>query len=60
MGRGGSSEPSARTASSTQWEAPSVRTPRGRWSWFAAGLFVGIALFVVLVWLLFLGFGFNV
>ena len=31
-----------------------------RWSWFAAGLFVGIVLFVVLVWLLFLGFGFNV
>jgi hypothetical protein len=32
----------------------------GHWSWFAAGLFVGFVLFVVLVWLFFLGFGFNV
>ena len=37
-----------------------VSTPRGRWPWFAAVVVVGIALFVVLVWLLFLGFGFNV
>lgn len=35
-------------------------TRHGRWSWFAAGLFAGIVLLVVVVWLLFLGFGFNV
>jgi hypothetical protein len=35
-------------------------TRRGRWSWFAAGVFAGIVLFVVVIWLLFLGFGFNV
>jgi hypothetical protein len=37
-----------------------VSIRRGRWAWFAAGLFVGFVLFVVLVWLLLLGFGFNV
>jgi hypothetical protein len=37
-----------------------VSSSRERWSWFAFGLFVGVVLFVVLVWLLFLGFGFNV
>jgi hypothetical protein len=37
-----------------------VRTSRERWSWFAIGFFAGVVLFFVVVWLLFLGFGFNV
>jgi hypothetical protein len=41
-------------------ETSSVSDRRGRWSWFVAGVFVGFVLFVVLIWLLLLGFGFNV
>ena len=48
-----------RYASADSWDTHSVSTGRVRWSWFMAGLLVGIVLFVVLVWLLFLGFGFN-